>query len=301
MANRIFTKEEVSRLIRRAAELEAERTVGGENNSKAGLTMTELEQVAAESGIDPELIHRAAGEMEAGNSETGPAEKEPAKIKQEEIVCEHWLDVQPDQAVLDELVTELNHRYGTSVNDITWWDRLWDSYAGKAKIRKTKTSLEWHYTDEWEYYTTRVLMQKRGNRFRIRVSKRQLWGMSWSSTYNYSTYSFITMIVLMAIGGGSTFSFFGTPWPGLAGALLAGIASYPFFKYFGTRALNKHKQEVADTAGELAELAIQLLNESPYQNKAAKESTGRVIDIEYFDDEDESSSTDRNRLRNNLR
>jgi len=52
--------------------------------------------------------------------------------------------------LLDDLITELNHRFGTSQDDINWWDRLWNDYTGKAVVNKTATSADWRYTDQME-------------------------------------------------------------------------------------------------------------------------------------------------------
>lgn len=299
---RIYTEEEVARLIRRAVELEAERSVSRENSARAGLSIAELEQIAAGSGIDPELIHQAANELERDLSEPDYGKKEKAKVKKNEIVCEHWINALPDSSMLDELVTELNHRFGTSEDDITWWDRLWDNYAGKAKVRKTSTSVEWHYTDEWEYYTTRVLLQKRGERFRIRVSKRQKWGMQWSYADNNYWLAIPILTVFTVVGGALGFGFLGTVWPGIAAGVVLSFTTYPLIRIYNTRSINKHRDEVTDTADELAELAVQLLNEPVRKSRQNKESKSRIVDIEFIEeDEEETTASAKHRIRNHLR
>ncbi len=58
-----YDDQESARIIRRALEIQrTERTAGG---TGAGLTLPELEGIARESGIDPELIRRAAHELSA--------------------------------------------------------------------------------------------------------------------------------------------------------------------------------------------------------------------------------------------
>lgn len=301
MADRIYTEDEVSRLIRRAVELEAERSLSRERG-KAGLSIADLEHIAAEAGIDPQLIVQAAHEM---TSEKEGIKKETAKIKREEIVCEQWLYFLPDNQLLDDLITELNHKYGTSDKDITWWNKLWDDYNGKARTRKTSTSYEWEYTDEIGYFTTRVLLQKRADRFRIRVSKRQLWGMNWNSEFGKNGFLAAAIILLTVIGGVSSFAIFGTAWPGIASGSLAAFAAYPLIRYFTNRSLEKHRDEVTDTAYELAELAAQLSAEpknfSQKSNSTSSEKS-QLIDIEFLDEEeDELTNESNNQLRNKLR
>ena len=299
MANRIYSEEEVSRLIRRAVELEAERSIAKEGN-RTGLTIGDLEQIAAEAGIDPELIKQAATEL--NKSATG-IKKETAKVRREEIVCEQWLHFMPDNRVLDDMITELNHKYGTSDKDITWWNRLWDDYDGKARTRKSSSSYEWEYTDEHGFFTTRVLMQKRADRFRIRVSKRQLWDMNWDSDFGKSAFLAGAIVLLSVIGGVTSFSIFGIAWPGITTGLIAALFSYPVMKYFSARSLAKHREEVTETANELAEIAAQLMAEPRDKSTGShfeKSEKARLIDIEFIDEPEDSDSV-KNNLRNKLR
>jgi hypothetical protein len=62
---RRFSEEEVGRLLKRATEIqERERTPA---DPAGGWTLRELEEIAAEAGIDPRLLRRAASELDAGD------------------------------------------------------------------------------------------------------------------------------------------------------------------------------------------------------------------------------------------
>ncbi len=66
-AARRYTEQEVALVIKRAAELqvqESERT----DSRASGLSLTELEQVAREAGLDPALVRRAAADLDTRNS-----------------------------------------------------------------------------------------------------------------------------------------------------------------------------------------------------------------------------------------
>src|SRR5260221_4435167 len=64
-----YTEQEVSAIIRRAGELQPARTPGkGDSPALAGTTLTQLQQAAAELGIDPDLIRQAAGDVAAEDS-----------------------------------------------------------------------------------------------------------------------------------------------------------------------------------------------------------------------------------------
>lgn len=301
MKNRLYSEEEISLLIKRAVELEAERSVSREKSSRKGLSITELEQIAAESGIDPELIQIAAKELDSSTTTEETFNSEKAKVKSEEIVSERWLSVGLEPRNFDDMITELNHKYGTSDKDVNWWDDLWNSYHGKAKVRKSSNSLEWQYTDEFGYYTTRVLLQKRGENFRVRVSKRQLWGMKWNTGDYDFLYPAIFFPVIIALGGVLSFSLLGNVWPGIAVGAIASALLYPVIKYFRKRTLDKHTEEVTETADVLHKLAIQLLYDSNQSDN--KKSDAQIVneDFETINITDEESENSFGKLRNNLR
>ncbi|TVQ16372.1 MAG: hypothetical protein EA364_00315 [Balneolaceae bacterium] len=288
-------------MIRRAVELEASRSVTGKEGTGAGLTISEIEQIAAEAGIDPELIQKAAIELDTDNSSTGAEGPSSGRssdqsgngntvIRSNEIYCERWIDAQPDTDTLNSLVTELNHRFDAS-DEITWWDKLWDNYEGKAKIRRTQGSLEWHYTDEMEYYTTRVLLQKRGDRFRIRVSKRQLWGVDWESQW----WMYLVFVpVFTALGGLLSHFLIDTVWPGIAGGMGLSMVAYPFVRMYTAHRLNKHKTEVAVLADDLADFTYQMIEENRNNLRkpaGRKPSFSQKIEINSDDDPDEDTET----------
>ncbi|NNF38082.1 MAG: hypothetical protein HKN71_05415 [Gemmatimonadetes bacterium] len=60
MSERRYTDQEVTRLLQRAADLD--RDVGGTGVAR-GLSLAELRDIAAEAGIDPAAVTRAAGEL----------------------------------------------------------------------------------------------------------------------------------------------------------------------------------------------------------------------------------------------
>lgn len=59
---RLYGDEEIGRILKRATELQHREPKA----PAAGVTLTELEEIAAEAGIDPTYLRRAAMEVEAG-------------------------------------------------------------------------------------------------------------------------------------------------------------------------------------------------------------------------------------------
>tara|TARA_R100001143_G_scaffold63450_1_gene70550 strand:- start:17613 stop:18500 length:888 start_codon:yes stop_codon:yes gene_type:complete len=294
MSNRIFSEEEVQKLIKRAAELEAERTVSGRGRGENGLTIDELKNIASETGLDPELIEKAATEMDT----TSPDFQEKVRVNREEIVSEIWLDRRPDRETMDVLVTELNHLYGTT-DELNWWENLWGTHEGKAKVKKTSNTTEWNYKTEAGMYSTRVLMQQRGDRFRIRVSKRQFYGMEWDSEVTSLILVIPIAVLLAVIGGSSSVATLGVVWPGIVTGVLLSFFSYPLMRYFTKRSIEKHKAEVKKTVGQLAELVLQFTRLDKSKSPSSDKSKS-ITDIE-IPDEQEDSKSQPDKLRNNLR
>ena len=93
---RIYTDKEISAVLKRAAELQ--RTQGPKATS--GLSLDELEQVAAEVGIDPDFVKTAALELEEGRTEKGyHVWGAPTSLELERIVEGEMTDAKWEEAV----------------------------------------------------------------------------------------------------------------------------------------------------------------------------------------------------------
>jgi len=281
-------------LIKRAAELEAERSVADRESSENGLTIDELKHIASNAGLDPQLIEQAASEMDSTSSDL----QEKVRVIRDEIATEVWLDRQPDRETMDLLVTELNHIYGTT-DELNWWDNFWGSHEGKAKVKRTSSTTEWNYKTEAGIYSTRVLLQQRGERFRIRVSKRQMFGLEWDNAVS-QLYMILPIAVLFGVMGGAvSTSVLSNGWPGILGGLVLSLLSYPIIRYFVKRSVEKNKAEVANTVQQLSKLVLQSIpkeeRESPVKGKR---KTASEIEIP---DQSENVDSQSGRLRNNLR
>ena len=294
MANRIFSEEEVQKLIKRAAELEAERSVAGRDSSENGLTIDELKNIASSSGLDPQLIEQAASEMDSTSSDT----KENVRVNRDEIATEVWLDRRPDRETMELLVTELNHIYGTT-DELNWWDNLWGTHEGKAKVTRTSNSTEWNYKTEAGMYSTRVLLQQRGERFRIRVSKRQILGLEWDNVVS-QLYMILPIAVIFGVMGGAiSTSVLSNGWPGILGGLVLSLFSYPIIRYFVKRSVEKNKAEVANTVRQLTKLVLESTKgENKQSTSTVKSQSASRIEIP---DASEKPDSQTGKLRNNLR
>lgn len=303
MSDHLYSEEEVAGLIRRAVELETERRKQGTTGEKAGLTMQDLEKIAADSGIDPELMHKAAQELDT--PEDHPELDETTKVNRSEIVAEHWIKAPVNSQLYNDLITELNHRFGTSQDDISWWDNLWNDYSGKAVVSKTRNSADWRYTDEMELYTTRVLLQKRGDKLRIRVGKRIGWSMTWKSKSTAIFIGVFSALLFCTIGSSFSFAFLDTPIPGILTGLGLSALITPLSLAYLRRKLKQHKKEVAEIAESLVIQAKRFSNElfggeSTYTESGQSGFKDIELEIGSESSQDDRSSNS-GRLKNHLR
>jgi len=303
MSNRVYSEEEVALLIRRAVELESERTKEGGTGDQKGLTMQDLEKIAAESGIDPDLMRRAADELHQGSA-SGTMD-ETTVVKDTDILAEHWIKAKVNSRLLDDLILELNHHFGTSQKEITWWNKVFNDYSGKAIVNKTSTSVEWKYTDEFSLYTTRVLIQQRGEKLRIRVSKRQTMNLPWDSTFTNIVILFFAAIILIPIGGAAGSSVTDNPWFGMMAGLTLTALLYPLITWVQKQRLSKHVREITEIAENLVIQAKQITSETSNENTTNNRSGStdtQAIELDMDEtDSDSKKSESGNRLRNHLR
>ncbi len=90
---RVYTDKEISAVLKRAAELQ--RTQGP--GATSGLSLDELEQIAADVGIDPEFVKTAALELEEGRTDEtsyhvlgGPTSIDLERVVEGEMTDEKW-------------------------------------------------------------------------------------------------------------------------------------------------------------------------------------------------------------------
>lgn len=190
-SHRLYTEREIGALLRRASELQAEGSV----SDKSGLTLAEIEQVAAEAGIDPRYVRSAATEsLRPENPGTrssilgGPLALEEERVFHGEVTLEQWEDI----------VQEIRRTFGRS-----------------GVATQLGTTLEWSTSPEEAH----VSLSPRNGRTRVQITQ-QHGGVA------FLCYFFGTLAAVF--GTGMSLSMFG--WPSsvelaLSGVGLAGYAA----------------------------------------------------------------------------
>lgn len=136
MTERRFTDKEVALILRRAADLE-KRTASTAVASGKGLTLSDLREIAAEAGIDPELVSRAVTEMEGPKGiRTGSLLAGPGTVQREVRAIPEELS-REELADLIRVVDEEVRDQGTvqeALGHVRW--------TSQGRILSTQVSLE---------------------------------------------------------------------------------------------------------------------------------------------------------------
>ncbi|NND70518.1 MAG: hypothetical protein HKN43_02965 [Rhodothermales bacterium] len=160
MDDRVYSQKEMSTILERVAELQAEQS---NDVDQAGLTLTELEIAAAEAGLDPKLLHRAVAEYEMDNVLDGPRQSDTSATH---IFENRWIHGEIDDEAWEDLVFELRHRF--------------DSDTGKAlgmPMYGLSTTESIGRAREWKHISplgveTRLLLRSWQSGTRISISQK---------------------------------------------------------------------------------------------------------------------------------
>lgn len=106
---RVFSEQEVTEIIRRAAELQ-EGSASSDSEYRPGVTREELERAAAEVGVSPQFLQQAIQEKLAGIQGRRSAGLAP----EEERVVEGELDPNDYDVVVEQLPLRSSRRYPVS-------------------------------------------------------------------------------------------------------------------------------------------------------------------------------------------
>ena len=316
MAKKNYSEKEVAQIFKRAAELESKQseqfnTIEG----GPGLSLDELSQIATDAGLDPENVLRAAEELSPSTQPGSKTGHQTASVKDNEVIAEQWVsgDLTDDQ--LDLIISDLNHRYNASHEKVNWMDNILHDATldanQKSTVKRTGKSLEWKTAIEYGSEEIRVLVQPRGDKIRIRVAKRNVYGNTFEETDSvggflpYIPY-LAGIIMLFALpnsllinAGFAVLTFF------ICQILISRNSEWIRKKFSDSKknTLEKYQNEVQTVARDLAGLLGQPQKRSQVDDVSEKETSSASLgDIEIEDAKDEidresNSATSRNRDR----
>ncbi|MBT8338049.1 MAG: hypothetical protein KJO11_15780 [Gemmatimonadetes bacterium] len=148
---RRYDEKEVSRLLERASELQRSRPTAPD---PTGLTLAELQEIAAEAGLDPEHLQRAAVELDrpevAGGGVGASLAGAPTRV-----LLERTLPVEVSPAVFDQLVPII---------------QIAADAPGQAS--QVGRSLTWHSQNPSNPRTLQILVSVQDGHTSIRIDER---------------------------------------------------------------------------------------------------------------------------------
>ena len=137
---RRFNEEEVALIIKRAAELQ--QTEQAEHDPGNALSLSEVEQIAREAGIDPRLIRRAALGLEQPHRSNRPSPWLGAPTR---IVFERVVEGEVSSDDFEVLVNEVRRTFGDNgVPSVLGKSLAWSSSMGgrrRARGRQIDVSV----------------------------------------------------------------------------------------------------------------------------------------------------------------
>lgn len=137
---RRFNEEEVALIIKRAAELQQTEQV--ENNPSSALSLSDVEQIAREAGIDPKLIRQAALGLDQPTTTIRP---NPWIGSPTRIVFERAVDGEISTDEFEPLIAEVRRTFGDNgVPSVLGRSLAWSSSVGgrrRARGRQVDVSV----------------------------------------------------------------------------------------------------------------------------------------------------------------
>ncbi len=234
MKERTYSEDEMSAMLELAAKLQSKAARHTER--KSGLTLSELETIAAEAGLDPIHLRQAATELY--EPDVSISHKKSSTNASNNFV-DHWVVAELTDESWEEVVSELQHRYESDLGQMMGGDEK----SGKGQESVVGRSRQWKHMS-MSGIETRVIIQPRGESLQVKLSQRVGWGstLAESITYGMALAAFIGFI-----GGAIAES-------GMIGVITAILSMgmlVPLISYADTKWRGKKHQELEKLADRL--------------------------------------------------
>lgn len=202
MAERTYTEQEIAVLLERAAERQA--LAARRSPQRPGLTLAELEQVAAEAGIAPEHLQAAASELD---EPARPLAGHRSGTTATHIYTERWVPGELTPEAWEDVVAELRHRFDTSLGGAFGFDTslggAFGSSYGIGTTEQIGRMVEWKHTS-LSGIETRVMIGPRGDQLRIRLTQRVGFASSGTESVVYGGLLALFVLLVSFIGAAAT-------------------------------------------------------------------------------------------------
>lgn len=271
-------------MLERAAKLQANAAKQAEH--QPGLTLTELEAIAAEAGLDPIHLRQAASEMFDASISLSSRNKSSNAIFN---FVDQWIVGELTEDSWEEVESELRHRFESDLGQAM---SAGTGY-GVGKSRKIGRSKEWSHVS-MSGIETKVIVQPRGESMHLKLSQRVGWGgpMAESMTYGFVASSLIGLIAGKIASSGLI---------GLLGVAVGMLVLVPLILYADRTWRKKKHKELEEVADKLVGiLAAHQPEKTPEPSMTYEDTTESRIDQSLLEEESEqpsSATAQRNRER----
>lgn len=238
MPEPVFSADDVAAVLERAAELQRQ---GKKQSSEPGLTLTELEEIAKESGIDPSHVREAA--FEIAKPQIPTVQKSPGY---QQIIVERTVKAPFNSEFVEDVVAELRNRYDSAHSSYSYGGT---SYGG-SRVEHIGRSVEWIHTDMGGY-ERRVRLQPRGDQLRIRMSAPGGWS---TPPIESGTYAFLLSVLSGFFVGMGTSSWM---WA-FTVALPVFVVFFPLFNVLINKTRQNRHFRSRETVDWIAEYALSM-------------------------------------------
>lgn len=275
MSSSSYSDQEIADILKRAAELQAaaERTA----DVRPGLTLKELEGVAADAGLDPQFVRQAAQEQRGA---ARPSLRRASAKSRTHVFAERHVAGTLTEESWEDTVLELRHRFDTDWSGAAWGTPEY----GRGRTEQFGRAREWRHT-AISGVETRLVVRPRDEAVDLHLSQRVGFGSPTAEGIGYGGILAGIIGVLIGIAASSE--------PiGLAAFLIAWILAAPIIRHLDLvwRA-KKHAEleELADTAARLAVVPAAPASEAHASDatgvRAAREDTTPSVSLDGLGEE----------------
>jgi|GEM_PF-764082 len=237
-AHRTYSEKEIAALLKRTAQLQAEEVEAADEN-RSGLSLSELESIAGEAGLDPQFLHRAALELEHAAGKPLGKNKTKTHVRVDRVLPSTLTDDE-----WEEVVFALKRRFESQSYDMG----LGMGSYGKGTMEQIGRSREWRHTSLSGVQTT-VLLRPHKKGTNMEISQRVGFGSTKTESWAYG----LPFAMMFALITGAVFK---SALIGLAAMIGWTALLVPLTHYLDTRWREKKHNALVELADELEHIVM---------------------------------------------
>lgn len=233
--SRTYSEKEIAALLQRTAQLQAAEAEN-QDAAREGLSLSELESVAREAGLDPQFLHQAALEMSHSGGRTLGKNRTNTHVRVDRV-----LPAELSEEEWEDVIFALRRRFESESLEMAGMGSL-----GKGKIEQIGRSREWRHTS-FSGVQTSVLFRPQEGGTRMEISQRVGMASPKVEAWAYGTpFAFLFSVISGAVAKSVL----------IGGAAAIGwmIFLVPLVYYLDTRWREKKHNQLVEIADELQQI-----------------------------------------------